>query len=259
MKEQIVNVDGIDVSMLRGGKGPTLVWLHAVDGIHAATSFLESLSRHFDVIAPWLPGFGPSERPADFKHISDLAYFQLTLLEALSLRDVVLVGSSFGGWVAAEMAVRNTSRMSRLVLANAYGVKHGGRESRDIADIYAIPQDAVNALAYRDVSKRKRDYSTMSESELVSIARSRESLVYYAWKPYFHNPGLKRWLRRIDVPTLVAWGEADKIIDLDYGKQYAEAIPGARFKVIPNSGHYVHVEQPDVLSTVIRDFSETTM
>jgi pimeloyl-ACP methyl ester carboxylesterase len=244
VKPTRMTIDGVAVDVVRHGSGRPLVWLHGVDGINPQAAWFQGLAQHFDVIAPWHPGFGHSELPKEFRHISDLVYFQMTLLETLGVRDAVLVGSSFGGWLAAEMAVRSTERFSHLVLLDACGIKVGGREDRDIADLHALPQEEISRLAFHDPAKRELDYSALSDEELLGIARSREAFTYFGWKPYMHNPGLARWLRRVAIPALVLWGESDGIVKSDYGRAYARLLGNAQFQLVPQAGHYPHIEQP---------------
>lgn len=250
-----ITIDGVEIQLIRKGRGRPLLWLHGVDGIQPSSPWFNGLAERFEVIAPWHPGFGHSQWPKEFRHVSDLVYFHMTLADRLDLQDAVLVGSSFGGWLAAEMAIRSTERFSQLVLIDAYGIKAGGREDRDIADLFAISQEEISALAFHDTSKRQRDYSALTEHELMAIARSREAFTYFGWKPYMHNPGLLRWLRRITIPTLVLWGESDGILRPDYGRAYASAIPGSRFELLPQAGHYPHIEQPAATVALITDFA----
>jgi hypothetical protein len=109
----------------------------------------------------------------------------------------------FGGWVAAEMMVRSTARFSRLVLVDPLGIKISGREERDIADMHALPRAEYLKLAWADPAKGDLDFTNLPESELAGIVRGREAFALYGWKPYMHNPRLKRWLHRIDLPTLL--------------------------------------------------------
>jgi len=255
---ETVEVAGIEIELVRAGAGPQLLFLHSVDGIDPSARWFELLTERFEVIAPWQPGFGHSDRPADFRSVGDLALFQLELMRKLDLRDVTVFGTSFGGWVAAEVAVRSTERIARLVLADPLGIKVGDRESRDIADMFAISQAELTARAYHDASKRTRDYSTMSDRDLLGIARSRESYTYFGWRPYMHDPSLRRWLRRIEVPTLVVWGASDGIVAPDYGRAYAAEIPGARFELVEEAGHYPHVEQPERFAELVLAFADST-
>lgn len=251
-------IDGVRVDIERHGAGRPLLFLHSVDGVDADAAWFQDLARDHEVIAPWHPGFGHSELPASFRSVSDLAFFYLELIRELDLRDVVLVGSSFGGWLAAEIAIRSVASIGRLVLVDPLGIKTGGREDRDIADMFAIPQSELSRLAYSDPARRRRDYSTMDEHRLLGLARSREAYTYFGWKPYMHNPGLRRWLRRIRVPALVVWGAQDGIVTTDYGRAYASEIPGARFEVIDDAGHYPHVEQPQRFTELVRSFVGST-
>jgi pimeloyl-ACP methyl ester carboxylesterase len=188
--------------------------------------------------------------------VDDLAYFYLDLLDALKLDGAVVVGVQLGGWIAAEMAVKSTARIAKLVLADAVGIKPGGRETRDIADIYAITDKTLAELVYADPAKMAVESKTLPEGDLVSMARSRESTGRYAWSPYMHNPKLLGRLHRIDKPALVLWGEADRVATPDYGRAYAAAIPGARFETIAGAGQLPHLEQPEAFAHRVVEFIE---
>jgi len=188
--------------------------------------------------------------------VDDLAYFYLDAMDALDLEQTLVVGVSFGAWIAAAIAIKSTARMSRLVLANAVGIKVGGRETRDIADVFAMLEPDFNKLAYADPKAGERDYKSMPEAELVAVARNRESIARFAWQPYMHDPKLKGRLHRIRIPTLFLWGTADRILTEDYGRAYCAAIPGARFETIERAGHYPHIEQPDAFARAVFGFTQ---
>ncbi len=239
-----VIIHGVKTDLRRKGAGRPLVFLTGLEGWIRDDRYFDLLAEHFDVLCPSLPGFNLSELPSSVRRTDDLALFALSLLDELELRDALLVGSSFGGWVAAEAAIRSTSRVSGLVLVDALGVKHRGRDERDIADIYVMTQAEVAQRFYHDAAKNRREVTTLPDHVLTSIARSRETLAFFGWEPYMHNPSLKSWLDRIDVPSLVVWGASDRFVTPDYGRAYADAIPGSRFVIIPEAGHYPHIEQP---------------
>jgi pimeloyl-ACP methyl ester carboxylesterase len=174
----------------------------------------------------------------------------------MGLRECVVVGLSLGGWIAAEVAVKTTERFSHLVLVDAVGIKAGNRETRDIADIYAITDKQLAELAYADPKAMSRNVKALPESELTLMARAREATGRYAWTPYMHDPKLKGRLHRIQIPTLVLWGEADRVASPDYGRNYAAAIANAQFGMIEGAGHFPHLEQPGELSRRIMDFVE---
>jgi pimeloyl-ACP methyl ester carboxylesterase len=144
--------------------------------------------------------------------VEDLAYLYLDLAAQLDLKDAVLVGACFGGWIAAEMAVRDTRRFSRLALVAPLGIKNGGVHDRDIADMHGMPRADYMKLAWADPAQGTIDFTSLPETEIAAIVRGREALTLFGWKPYMHNPRLKRWLHRIDLPTLLLWGEQDGIV-----------------------------------------------
>ncbi len=144
---------------------------------------------------------------------------------------VILVGVSFGAWIAAEIAVKCTTRLSHLVMADAVGIKVGDRETRDIADIFAMTEDEFNAAAFRESEHRREGLQIHGGGRLLATARNRESLARFAWSPYMHDPKLRHRLHRIGVPTLFLWGAQDRIVSADYGRRYCAAVPGARFEL----------------------------
>jgi pimeloyl-ACP methyl ester carboxylesterase len=252
-----VEINGMAIEVTERGEGRPLLLLHPghpAGRINPGARVLELLAQGAHVIAPTHPGFGTNAAPSQLTTVDDLAYLYLDLMEAMKLRDAIVVGASLGGWIAAEMAVKTTERMSHLVLVNPVGVKAGDRETRDIADIYAITDKQLAELVYADPQAMARNTKTLPESELVLMARSRESTGRYAWSPYMHDPKLKGRLHRIRIPTLVLWGAADRVTRPDYGRSFAAAIPGARFDTIDGAGHFPHLEQPEALVRRVLDF-----
>jgi pimeloyl-ACP methyl ester carboxylesterase len=246
-----MEIAGVDLELEERGEGPPLLFLHAGEGLAPERRWLDLLARRYRVIAPSHPGYGRSSLPDWMMTVDDLAYLYLDLADRLALSDATLVGACFGGWIAAEMAVRDTRRFGRLVLVDALGVKHGGVTDRDIADMHAIPREALLQLAWADPAKAAVDYTQMPESELAAIVRGQQAFAQFGWKPYMHNPRLKHWLHRIDIPTLLLWGEQDRIVTPQYGEGFRAAIPGARMRVIPNAGHFPHWEQPEAFADAV--------
>lgn len=244
-------IAGVDLEIETRGSGRPMLVLHGGEGLGADRPWLDLLARSHKVIAPHHPGFGRSSLPDWFGTVDDLAYLYLDLAQKLDLRDATLVGASFGGWVAAEMMVRSTARFSRLVLAAPLGIKVRGHLDRDIADMHAMTRDEFLAHAFADPAKGQIDTSKLSDMEIAAIVRGREALTLFGWKPYMHNPRLKRWLHRIDKPTLVLHGDKDRIVSADYARAYAAAIPGAKFQAITSCGHFPLWEQPDAVARLI--------
>ena len=240
-----VDIRGVRVELIDRGNGSPLLFLHPGIGIDPAAPVLDRLAASMRLIAPSHPGFGRSALPPSFTTVDDLAYFYLDLMDALDLRDVVVVGVSVGAWIAADIVVKSTARIARLVLADAVGIRvSDDPETSDIADIFAMPEKDFIALAYHDPAKGARD-PALSDERLVAQARNLESTARFAWAPYMHDPKLKGRLHRIGVPTLLLWGAQDRIVTPDYGRAYAAAIPAARFALIDQAGHFPHLEQPE--------------
>ena len=238
-------INGVHLELIDRGGGPTLLFLHPGIGIDVKAPVLSLLARTHRVIAPSHPGFGGSELPRGMSTVDDLSYFYLDLLEALDLHDVAVVGVSFGAWVAAEIAVKSTERLSHLVLANAVGIKVSDRESRDIADIWALTDQKIAELAYFDPNLGLPDYKAMPEAEVLRAARNREALARFGWSPYLHNPKLLSRLHRIKIPTLFLWGMSDRVLSERYGRAYCAAIASAKIEMIERAGHFPHIEQPE--------------
>ena len=247
-------LDGVTIDLWRRGAGNSLLFLHSGDGFASNDPFLNALARDHEVLAPWHPGFGGSDLPDGWNSVDDLAYFYLDLLDHLALERVALVGASFGGWIAAEMAVRDARRIGRMVLIDPLGIKVGDRTTRDIADFHGTDPAELERLTWADPDRPKPKLHEMDADALTRIVRSREAFAHYGWRPYMHNPVLRRWLHRVAVPTLVLWGERDGIVSPDYGRAYAVLIPGAGFRAIAGAGHYPHLEQADACVEAVRAF-----
>jgi pimeloyl-ACP methyl ester carboxylesterase len=219
------------------------LFLHGFNGPHWSP-LLDRLSAHYRVLAPEHPGFGRSAIPDWMQGIGDLALFYLDVLEALDLRDVHLVGHAVGGWIAAELAVRNTSRVATLSLLAPAGIVVPGVS---IADVFLIPTDD---LVHRQVHDAETPGAaewirTASAMEIDLVLENRAALARIGWSPRLHNPQLPFWLHRIDVPALVAWGQEDRIVPFVCHKPYLERIPGCGLLALPASGHALPFERGD--------------
>ena len=255
-------VDGVKLFAWEAGAGAPLLVLHGVDGAEGVLPFHDRLAERFHVLAPSLPGFGRSELPAWMDSVDDLAYFLLDLLEQLGPRELDVLGIGFGGWVAAEMAVRSQARFRRLVLADVVGIKVSGPETPDIADTLVLPHDEAARLAWHDPAAAAGmawpGAPGLGEAELTGVLQALQTVSLLGWKPFMHNPKLLRRLRRITIPTLVLWGESDRVVSPDYGRAFHRAIPGSRFLLIARAGHYPHRERPDDFVHGVTTFLQRT-
>ena len=250
-----LSVAGLDLELFERGEGRPLLFLHAGEGLWPDRPWFALLSKRYRVIAPCHPGYGNSALPDWFGSVDDLAYLYLDLATALGLEDAILCGACLGGWVAAEMGVRSMARFSRLVLVDPIGIKVGGRDDRDIADMHALPRQEYLKLAWAEPANGDVDFSQMADTELAAIVRGREAFALYGWKPYMHNPRLRRWLHRIDRPTLLIWGAEDGIVRPTYAEGWVREIAGARLAVIANAGHFPHWEQPGAFVQELSTFA----
>ena len=247
-------VYGIELEVLRRGSGRPLLVLHGFNTIDPDARFLGLLGRHAEIVAPSSPGFGRSPRPENFDTVYDLVHLYLAALDTLSGDEVSLLGFSFGGWLAAEVAAACSHRLAKLVLVDPVGIKISNRETPDILDVFLQSPDEVRAKSWHDPHRFAPDYDAMDDEALIVHARNREALCVYAWHPYMYNPQLPRWLGRITVPTLLVWGASDRVVTSDYGRAYSRLIPGSRFALIEAAGHHPEIEQPEAFVEQVAAF-----
>lgn len=253
--KEFVTVGGVKIEVERRGRGKPLLLLHGEEALETEAKFVDDLAERFEVIIPSPPGYGKSERPLWLSCPQDLAFALLDVVAALKLEPAVTIGFSVGGWIGAEMATIDSRFASKLVLVDPVGIKLGGPTDRDIADVWLLHPAKVASLKWHDPTKGRRDYESMPEDKLTEIARNSETTARFCWEPYMHNPKLRHRLHRIQVPTLLIWGEQDGIVKAEsYGKGYAGLIPGAKFSVIANAGHLPHIEQPEAFMKVVNGF-----
>ncbi len=249
-----LSVAGIELEVVRRGKGRPVLLLHGFNNVSPNAAFLQQLGDTAEILAPTHPGFGRSARPKDFETVYDIVHLYIELINGLPHERLSLIGLSFGGWLAAELAVKMGRRIDKLVLADAVGIKVSDRETPDIFDVFNKHPDEARARSWHDAANSAPKYDDLEDDELVTIARNREALCRYGWHPYLYNPQLMRWLPNIKAQTLVLWGASDGIVKPSYGEAYAKAIPGARFEIIPEAGHHPEIEQPRAFAERVSAF-----
>lgn len=242
------------VQVMRGGAGAPVLFLHGAGGAGIWLPFMDTLSDRFDVIVPDHPGYGRSDRPEWLDELSDLAYFYLDFMNALDLEGVHLVGHSLGGWLAAEIAIRNTSRLRSLTLVSAAGLHINGLPKGDI--FLWSPEERVRNL-FVDQKFADARLAAPVTDELVDVALKNDlTTADLAWNPRFHHPQVRKWISRVDVPTLVVWGDRDKVFPPQYGEEYHRLIEGSRLAVLPGCGHIPQVEKADAFVDLFTRFVE---
>jgi pimeloyl-ACP methyl ester carboxylesterase len=248
-----LSLPSLDLEVIRGGAGQPILLLHGPFNFSPQAPFLQLLSKEAAIIAPSHPGFGNSPRPGSFDTVYDLVHLYQDLLDELPHTQVTLIGFSFGGWIAAELAINYAHRLDRLILVDPVGLKIGGRETRDIVHLFNTSPAELGRRGWHDPAKQRpgqfglgwqQHLEAMSDAELVTAARNWDALCLYAWRPHLYNPQLNQWLHRIRLPTLLLWGASDQIVRPSYGQAYSQLIPGSRLEIIPEAGHHPEQEQP---------------
>ena len=247
--ESFVEVDGCRTRLRRGGAGQPLLFLHGANGAPVILPFMEKLAASFDVLVPEHPGYGMSDEPEWLENIHDMAYFYLDFLEKLNLRDVLVLGTSMGGWIAMEMAIRNTSRIKSLVLVAPAGIAAPGVQP---ADMFLMPPEELVRHLFHDekiVAARLADPLTPESIDLG--LKNRHTTARLAWEPRLHDPFLPKWLHRIDVPVKIIWGREDRLLPVAFLKAFQKWLPKAEIHIIDGAGHIPQVEKMDEFVRIV--------
>lgn len=238
----------VAVDQRQGAGRPALV-LHGGAGPRSVAGL--ALPGDPTVLTPTHPGFDGRPRPAWFDTIGDLAVAYLDLLDVLDLEDVLVVGSSIGGWIAAEMGHRDTrGRIAGLVLLNAVGIDPAAGA---LTDTRKLNPAQLGELAFVNPALRL-DPATLTEEQRAVGLANQQTLAVYAGEPFMYDPKLRHRLRRVQAPALVVWGEQDGIASVDYGRSYAEAFPRGRFVPAPGAGHFPHIEAAALTTAAVDEF-----
>lgn len=237
--DEYVEVASAKIHMPKRGDGAAVLSLHSIEGNLGWLPYLDALTQDACVYAPTHPGYGSSERPEWLETISDLARFYLWMMQELDLDRVHLIGGFMGGWIAAEMAVMCPQALHSLTLIDTAGVRPSEGE---IADIFLLGEDETisQAIGESDILT-----AAIEREEPTIRIRGREMTTRLCWKPYMHDPSLIHLLPRVQAPTLVVWGENDRIVPVSAGERIAAAMPNARLEVVGGAGHLPHIENPE--------------
>jgi pimeloyl-ACP methyl ester carboxylesterase len=236
------------------------VFLHDIDYLNGVDyPFIQALAQDKRVLAPSHPGFGGSSLPEHFDAVEDVALVYLDWLRQ-QRAPVHLVGAGFGGWIAAEMAVRCSHHIRSLTLVDALGIKVGDRTTVDIQDLFVVSAPELVQMCWHSPEQGERIMplaaagTGFDEDTLTLLLSQRRTAALMGWNPFMHHPKLRRRLRRLDIPSLVIWGAADRLVTPEYGRAYAEAIPGAQFVILNEAGHYPYLEQPGAFANRLEAF-----
>lgn len=248
-----LSVRGTPIHLLTDGAGPPLLFLHGAGGAGRWLDFQQALAKELTVYFPSHPGHGGSPDAPWIEHISDLAFHYLDLLDALGLERPHLVGASFGGWIAAELATMASHRLASLVLIDPVGIKVDGwiypfLFGMDLPEI--VTTVFHNPMAALVLAPPDQSVETLALQYRQGAAVARVS-----WNPYLYDPLLRRRLARITAPTLLCWGAHDRLAPLaPCGETWANGIPGVRLRVFADSGHLPHLEEPAAVAEAVIEF-----
>jgi pimeloyl-ACP methyl ester carboxylesterase len=231
----------VDVAVSDFGDGQPFLLLHGGGGPQTMAGFAGLLAERTRsrVLLPTHPGFGGTPKPGWLTSVTLLAQTYVTMLEQFGLTDVTVIGNSFGGWLAAEIALQGTPRVSGVVIIDGIGIEVPGHPMTDISGLSLAE---IRAYSFHDPSRAPTAPDTGGTGPGPDV----QALIGYAG-PGMTDPALAGRLGDLDVPAHVLWGESDRIVDAGYGKAYAAAIPSATFTLLPRTGHLPQVETPGEL------------
>ncbi len=251
-------VGDVPLTVSDQGAGRPILLLHGGGGLRTVADFAGRLAGDpglaARLVVPAHPGFEGTARPASLATVGGLASLYAGLLESLDLRDVVVIGNSIGGWIAAEMATLELPRVAGYVLVDAVGIHVDGHP---VVDFFSLSLAEVADYSYYEPDKWRIDPSALPPAAQQAMAGNRAALEAYAGRE-MTDPTLRGRLAGVRTPTLVVWGEADRIADPGFGRAFAAAIPGAGFELLRHAGHLPQLEAPDDLARVIRGFVSST-
>ena len=245
-------VNGVKVAMLTIGKGEPLVFLHGAGTFHGF-DFALPWAEKYKVMIPFHPGFGESGDDASITNMHDYVMHYVELLDQLGLAKVNLVGFSLGGWMAAAFAMEHGHRINKLVLVAPAGLKVA---EYPMVDIFRIPGEELPGYLVADINVilphlpkgHDIDFIVDRYREMTSVAR-------IMWEKPFDR-GLQRWLHRLaKVPTLIVWGDKDRLIPVGQAKTWQGLIPNSTVQTHASAGHLVLDESPDAVRGITKFLS----
>jgi pimeloyl-ACP methyl ester carboxylesterase len=242
--ERDLTVRGTRVRVLEAGSGQPLLYLHDAGDLGEWAPLLSGLAQRYAVCRPDHPGFNASADGSDIDSVHDLAFFYLDLLDEIGADRVTLIGAGLGGWLAAELATIEPRRVSRLILAGAFGIRAG----EPAPDVFLLNPAELADLTYhtseaRSAAARQAGQLADDAERLARYLRNRGATAHLGWNPYLHDPKLPGRLHRITAPTLILWGAQDRILPAGQARRWAELLPGARLAIIDDAGHLPLAEQ----------------
>ena len=250
MREEKVLVKGIETNYKIGGKGENFLILHGWNGSSDSwRKIIEILGIKYKVVCPDVPGFGKTETPKIPWSLNDFVEWLKEFTEKLNLKELFLLGHSFGGRVAIKFSISYSEKVKKLILVSSAGIRQEwGLKEKIIFQISKIGnaifsknhffrfKDAARNLFYRIA--RIKDYSKAKGVMKETMKKILEE-------------DLLPELSKIQNETLIIWGEKDKIVPLKYAFLFKEKIKNSKFEILPKIGHSPHLEDPEKLAEIL--------
>jgi pimeloyl-ACP methyl ester carboxylesterase len=254
LRNDTLAVRGRDIHIWRGGAGQPLLFLHDA-WTYRWLPMHERLAARYDVVLPIHPGFAGSSGFEEMDRMEDLVFHYLDLIEVMGLEQPILMGTSLGGWIAAEFAIRYAGMLRALILVDPLGLRVPGAPTADVFQLdsaqlrAALFADGATSLAYELVP------DAPAPESIEAMLKARQVFARFAWQ-FPDNPKLAGYLYRVKCPTLIVWGERDGVVPVAHGHVYQAEVRGAALTVLPSSGHLPHVEQPEALANAVLEYLE---
>lgn len=232
------------------GRGRPILVLHGGGGPDTVKPITAHLATSRRVLTPTLPGWNGAPRPESMTTVGDYAQAYLDHLADLGLGDVVAIGSSLGGWIAAEMATRDrTGVLGGVVIVDGAGIVV---EGEPITDFFSLTPREVAEHAWHDPDRYFIDPSTVPPERAAIQQANMQTMALVAHS--MHNPELRGRLGAVTIPALVIWGESDRIFTPGYGRAYADSFARGRFALVTAAGHLPQIEQPVATLALVDEF-----
>jgi pimeloyl-ACP methyl ester carboxylesterase len=244
-EESVLAIDGASIRLLSAGSGPTLLYLHGSGDLGGWMPALDVFARDHQVLRPDHPGFNGSD-DLSLKTVREIAAYYSRLLDRLRLSTITLVGCSFGGWIAAELAVIDPQRVDRMILIDPAGMPALEPAPRllDLDPVSAAGMTFHGGAARSAAKARATELSVVDPVAETWRARNTAASLRVAGDPYMHDPLLPERVAALTIPIDIMWGEFDRVVPVSHAQSWTAAIPSARLHLVPDAGHLPHAENP---------------
>lgn len=243
------DVNSCRTRLRRAGSGAPLLYLHGANGVPQVPAFLDPCTKEWDVLVPEHPGFGESDDPDWLECMDDLAYHYIEWLDQLGLDRLHVIGSSLGGWLALEIAIRQPHRFLSMTLIGSAGL---APPPTGLEHLFRwSPEQMVRNTFHREALVQAA-LAAPPDPEIA--AKNRHTVLRLGWAPRLHHPMLHKRLRRLTMPTLLAWGEEDRVLPVTQLAAFQRLLPHADARTYPDCGHLPHIEQQAAFTQDVLQF-----